>query len=367
MDLRWGSEELSTNVQGNLRLGAEGLEFGDVSGNLGQGILRTNFLVPLGQRTVGWFNVSLTQVAASRLVLPWPSLAGRVQGPVDLSLRGRLGAEWHGGGTAVLNHGRIFGIEVGEWHLPVQFAFVPRQGTGEVTVSDSYAMLANGRALGRAKWSFGVGGRVDGHLRFYDVDLHTLLSSAGDVGTIASGRLSGRIDFGGSDVRSVNDLTGTLSATLRQSQALQLPVLRQITPYLRVGMSSETFQSGQIEARLGRGIVRLQRFSLEGGLVQMVIDGTITLEGRLNLDVNARTGNITLLPPALRVLGLRLPIAGPIPLSVITEASFLLARSVVHLRVTGSVRNPVVQVEPLALLTEEAVRYFLLRALVPTP
>jgi hypothetical protein len=132
-------------------------------------------------------------------------------------------------------------------------------------------------------------------------------------------------------------------------------------------MSSETFQSGQLEARLARGVVRIQRLNLEGGLVQMVIEGTVTLGGRLNLDVNARTGNITLLPPALRLLGLRIPVAGPIPLSVLTEASFVLARSVIHLRVTGSVRNPVVQVEPIALLTEEAVRYFLLRALVSTP
>jgi hypothetical protein len=367
MDLRWGSEEVSTNVQGDLRLGAEGLEFRDISGNLGQGILRAGFLVPLGRRTGGYFNVALTQVDAGRLLLPWPALAGRVQGSVDLSLRGRLGAEWHGGGTAVLGRGRVFGIEVGEWHLPLQFAFAPRQGTGELSVSDSYATVANGRALGRGEWSFGAGGRVDGHVHFYDVDLRTLVHSAGDVGTVASGRLNGRIDFGGTNVHSVNDLTGTVSAALRQAQALQLPVLRQVTPFLRGGMSSETFQTGQLEARLGRGVVRIKRFNLEGGLVQIVVEGTVNLDGRLSLDVHARTGNVTLLPPGLRLLGLRIPIAGPIPLSVITEASFLLARSVVHLHVTGSVRNPVVQVEPFALLTEEAVRYFLYRALVAAP
>jgi hypothetical protein len=35
--------------------------------------------------------------------------------------------------------------------------------------------------------------------------------------------------------------------------------------------------------------------------------------------------------------------------------------------VRGTVRNPVVRVEPVSLLTEEAVRFFLNRALLPTP
>jgi hypothetical protein len=366
-DLRWGNEELSSGLQGEIRLREEGLEFRDVTGSIGQGILRANFLAPLGERTSGWFNVVLIGVDAGHLVLPWKSLSGRIQGPVDANLRGRLGAEWYGGGTVVLTRGRVFGLEVSEWHVPVQFAFAPRQGSGELTVSDSNAAIAEGRALGRAAFAFGSGARVEGNMRFYDVNIRTLLASAGEVGSFASGRLSGRFDLAGSEVHSVDDLTGTLSASLNQTQAMQLPVLRQITPFLRLGTSSTTFQTGQIQARLGRGIMRIQRFSLESSLVNVFIEGTVSLDGRLNLDVNARTGDVTLLPAGLRILGLRLPIAGPIPLSLITEASYLLARSVVHLRVTGSVRNPVVQIEPLALLTQEAVRYFLLRAVVPIP
>jgi hypothetical protein len=366
-NLRWDSEDIAPNLQGDVRLTREGLEVRDLTGSLTQGIARLSFLAPLEQNRGGWFTLSLLQVEASRLLLPWPSLAGRVQGPVDVALRGRLGTEWNGGGTVVFGPGRLAGIDVTEWNLPVQFAFAPRQGRGDLTVSDSYATVAHGRVLGRADVTFSDGARVDGHLRFFDVDLHTLLASAGDVGSIASGRLSGRLDLGGTNVHSVNDLTGTLTANLRQSQAMQLPVLRQITPYLRLGMSSETFHTGDIEARLDRGVVRLQRFNLQGGLFQLVIQGTVNLDGRLNLDVYGRTGNVTLLPPALRLLGLRIPLIGPIPLSVIREASLLLARSSIHLRVTGSIRNPVVQVQPLALLTEEAVRYFLLRVIIPAP
>ena len=38
-----------------------------------------------------------------------------------------------------------------------------------------------------------------------------------------------------------------------------------------------------------------------------------------------------------------------------------------RLRVTGTVRSPVVTVEPLSLLTEEALRFFVNRANIPLP
>jgi hypothetical protein len=366
-DLRWGDEQLSSSIQGDLLLRPDGLLFRELTGSFGGGIVQATFLVPLKERQVGRFQFAATGVEAGRVFLAWPALRDRIQGPVDIVLRGRLGAEWSGGGTAVLNRGRLFGVEVTELRLPVHFAYSPRQVRGEMTVSDLSGSLAQGRLVGRGEFTFADGARASGQLRFSEVNLHTLLTSAGEFGSIASGRLAGRFDIAGADMHSVNDLSGTLTATLNETQALQLPVLRQIAPFLRVGASATTFQNGQLEARLGRGLLSVQRFTLESTLMQLVIVGSVSLEGRLNLDVNARTGNIAALPAGLRLIGLRIPAIGPIPVSLIVEASFLLARSTVHLRVTGSVRNPVVQVQPLELLTEEAVRYFILRAVLPTP
>jgi hypothetical protein len=155
----------------------------------------------------------------------------------------------------------------------------------------------------------------------------------------------------------MDDLQATFFATLHQAQALQMPVLRQLTPFLRPGMSAATFQSGEAEARLARGVVRLQRLTLQGGILQMIVEGTITLASRLDLEVTARSADSGVLPPVLRLL--RIPTAGAMPLSLLAEASFLLANSVVHLRVTGTVRSPSIQIEPVRLLSEDAVRFFL--------
>src|SRR5262249_40462550 len=152
--------------------------------------------------------------------------------------------EVHGGGDVVLTRGRVFGLEVAEWRLPLQFGYSPREGRGDLTVSDSAATIALGRAVGRARFTWNDGARLEGSLRFYEVDLRSLTGSTGEFSSVAAGRLSGRVEFGGGDIRSANDLTASVSATLRQAQALQLPVLSQLVPFLRAGTSSATFQSG---------------------------------------------------------------------------------------------------------------------------
>jgi hypothetical protein len=364
IDIRWDNEDRADTLQGDLRIDGDRLEVCNASGTLGEGLVRAHLLFPFG-RGRGSFNLTLTQVDAARLVPPWSDL---LQGPMDLSLRGSIDGGLNGGGAIVLTRGKVLGVEVSEWRLPVQFSVALRRGDLELTVNDMHAVVAHGRAMGRGAFTQAAGsGRLEGNIRFHDLDMRALVAASGEGNAFGGGRVAGRIDLGGSDIRSADDVTATISATLSQTQALQLPVLKQLTPYLRPGMSASSFQSGQLEARLSRGSVRIQKLTLEGRLLQMIVEGTISLQGRIDLEVTARTDNIAFLPPGLRLLGLRLPAAGVLPVGLITEASLLLANRTVHLRVTGTLRSPVIQVEPIRLLTQEAVRYFLTRALFPTP
>jgi hypothetical protein len=94
-----------------------------------------------------------------------------------------------------------------------------------------------------------------------------------------------------------------------------LPVLHELAPFLLPGQSSAVFQSGTLRGRLSGGVFRIEELSFARTALQFSVTGTVTLQGRLNLDVTANTGNI----------GGRL----------------------IHLRVTGTVRNPIVTIEPL--------------------
>lgn len=355
----WADRDLDDMVRGDLVLTGEALELRNISGNLGRGgTLRARLAVPLTARRTGSFSVTLRGVEASDVLLPYPDLADQIKGPLDVHLYGRLGPEWYGGGTVVLTQGRVFGVRVNEWRVPLEFRYGPSSGNGEVHVRGSHASLAQGRADTELTYSWGAGGRLSGGMRFYEVNLAGLLGPESEFSSYASGRLSGRVEFGGYDVRSVNDVTATVDARLGQTQAYQVPVLRQLTPFLGMGQTG-TFTSGQLRGTLSRGVFRVQRFALTGNYVQLFMEGTVTTAGLLNLNALARTGVLGASGPLAAVFGPRFAAAAAIPASVLSAGAVLLAGQVVRFHLGGTVRSPVIQIQPLSSLTEEAFRFFL--------
>jgi hypothetical protein len=260
----------------------------------------------------------------------------------------------------------VLGIEVNEWRVPVDYWYAPNQGAGRLDVTETHAQIAQGRAQGRATLRWGGATRLEGHLRFSNANWRGLFKEFGSVGEAGSGLLTGRLDFGSDDLGTLDDLKASLDATLGRNQALELPVLRQLSPYL-APTASMMFQQGDLHARLSRGVISVQRLSLISPLLQVFLSGAITLQGRLDLDVVANTGNLVLGANVLRQLGLvELP-PGVLPSSLLTQASTLLSRRVIHLHVGGTVRSPHIRIDPVRLLTEEAVRFFLTRTTVPLP
>ena len=187
-----------------------------------------------------------------------------------------------------------------------------------------------------------------------------LLHSLGaDVSQFGTGQLSGQLDLGGTNIRSPDDLTGTFRASLQQAQAAELPVVRQLIPFLAPARSgSAVFTNGDLDILLARGILRIERCRLVGPVLQMVIEGTATLTGRLDLDATGNTGN-PLHAAGAESLGSRLPSVGTIPLRLLAEVTALFAGRLLHLEVTGTWRSPIIRVAPILSLTEEAARFFL--------
>ncbi len=366
--LRWDRTELAGSIRGEVNLTRRELRLRDLTGVLGQGLVRGQVAINFQQPDRSWFTLDFTRVEASRLLAPWPDLASLIEGPLQARLRGILGREWFGSGLVVLARGTVLGVDISAWRLPLDWSFAPGQGRGQVQIRESSAQVARGRATAQANLGWGAGSRLDGSIRFFGVDLQTLLRQLTESSQIGAGQMTGRFEFAGSEVRSLNDLTGILEAAFAQTQALEFPVLRQLAPYLAPGQSPNAFfRSGDLRARLARGVFRIERLSLVGTLVQLFMEGTISLQGRLALDVLANTGRLGPNPVGLRLLGLRLPVTGPVPLGLLTQASNYLSNRLLHLRVSGTIRSPIVQIEPISLLTEEAVRFFVSRSNLPIP
>ena len=110
---------------------------------------------------------------------------------------------------------------------------------------------------------------------------------------------------------------------------------------------------------------RVQRLALASPTAQLFAEGTVATNGRVDLNVVAHTGTIGPDVRGLRLFGLRLPAFGPIPISLIRDVSDFLSNRTIRLTITGTTNRPIVRVNVGALLTDQAVRFFLSRYVVP--
>jgi translocation and assembly module TamB len=368
-NLRLGDTLLTDGLTADLVLRNDSVQVRNLSAAVGEGGFRGVVVYNYRNPDRSYFNLQLEQVDVAVLLAAFPGAADAVEGLVDLHLRGNLGREWRGSGEAALTRGRVFGVEVDEWRLPVNFTFIPVRGRGQLTVRDSNAQLARGRATLQTELLFSTDAapRLEGNARFYNAQLKSLVRPTSGLGFFAVGQVTGRVNFSADSLRSADDLNATIDATLNQTQALELPVLSGLVPFVAPGRSATTFQQGELRGRLARGVFRIQKFNLSSPVVRLAIVGTITTQGRLDLEATGSTGRIGTNPAFLRLIGLRIPVAGPIPIGLLLEASSYLSSRVIHLRVTGTVRNPDVHLEPVQILAEEVVRFFLLQSNVPLP
>lgn len=364
-DLRWQGGEVMDHFSGDFRAGADGLTLRDAGGVLAGGSLRLSGAWRFDDPSRGWFDVRLLGAELGRLSADrdWLDL---VQGPLDLSLRGTFGAEWRGSGAASLSRGKVFGVEVSDWRLPVEFSFAPSTRQAEVSVRESSARVGTGRAQLRLGLRYSGGWRVEGQLLLLDAGLRSLAGLVGDVTSFARGRVTGRVDFAAAELRSLADLTASVQAKLNDAQALQLPVLKLLVPHLLPGQAALDFQAGELRGRLSGGVFRVSELTLDSSLLLLLLQGSVTLQGRLDLDVTAQTSSTGVDPLLLGSLLRKLPVVGPVPVGLVFRVTELLSDRVVHLRVGGTVRSPRVQVEPLRLLSDQAARYFLEKAVQVT-
>jgi hypothetical protein len=364
--LRWDRTDLATRLVSDIVIRNSVLELRETSAEVLGGSLRLRAAVNLRFPERSFLSVVAERMELNRLGAIFPELGLDGEGPMNLRLWTTLGREWRGGGQLELTRGKISGVDVGGWQIPYRFTWSPEWNRGELTVFDSGAQLAMGRANGRATVIWGSGVSVEVHVRFQNLEVRSLLRTFGEVGQqFGAGRASGLLDLTGRDVRSLNDLSGRLEIDFRQAQALQLPVLSRITPFLRGVSQATSFEKGDLRATLGRGIWRVQRLTAESRTLNLMAEGIVTVQGRLDLEVTVRTGELFVNPVLLRLLGLS--VGQPAPVEVLIRASEWLSNRVIHLRVGGTVGNPVVRVEPVRLLTEEAIRFFIRGTLPNAP
>jgi uncharacterized protein involved in outer membrane biogenesis len=362
--LSWGASIVGRELTGVIVLQDGVLRLSEFSGPFAGGELRALAQVRLRETRRNYFSLALRSADPQRLLVAVPELREQVAGPVTLVIRGQFGREMRGSGTVSLPRGTIFSVPVVDLRIPFDWAMA-MGGNGRLTIREGTVNTGTGRMEADLTVLWGLGARVDGQVRLLNVPLRTIVPNLGSSSLFGNGKITGRFDLSGSNVRSLDGVTGTLVATFHNTSVREIPLLQQTIPFLNVSGLSQPFQSGDVRGTLSKSVFRVSRLALVNSGAQVFAEGTISLAGRVEVSVVAHTGFLGPESRSLQLLGLRLPAFGPIPITLLLDVSDFLSNRTIRLTITGTTKDPAVHVNTSALLTEEAVRFFLGRYVLP--
>jgi hypothetical protein len=354
-DFGWGGDFADTSdVASEILVTSEGFEIPSINGDLAGGRLAGRLRYDFDRPRLSFVTLRLENADATALLEPFGFDVAK--GRVSATLRSNLGREFRGGGTITALRTSLSGIDVSELRIPYTFAKAPGGGA-QFTVTDARGTVANGRLTGKTDIVWNDTARVEGRIEFVDVNISEVAKASGGS-ALGIGKTTGRFDFTGSNVRTSDDLKGDLTASFGQTSVREIPILGSISPLMSPVQALTRFDGGDLVARLGSGQFRVERLALTNKSVKLFADGTVGLNGALDLGVVYNTGQIGPSAPLLRTILRDIPAIGPIPVGLIVRVTEAISNRVVRLRIGGTISKPSAQLNAVGLLTENAVRFF---------
>ena len=179
-----------------------------------------------------------------------------------------------------------------------------------------------------------------------------------------AGIIDGRATLQARRANSLEHVSGTFGFKLSQVEALQIPVLSEVAQAIELptisGMSKRDSQDGGVvRGRLSGQVIYVDEIAIQQSNVQVLVDGKSTIDGRLDLDLTASTGETSPTEGLVSMLHSPLMLAAPAPVALIAKANEAMKDRVVNVHVGGTIARPLVKVQPAKTLTQDAIRFFL--------
>jgi len=354
-DFAWGDARFdTTDLVSEIQVSGDGFEIPAITGELAGGLLRGRVRYDFDEPRKSLLTLKLENADATALLAPLGLKADG--GRISISLRSSIGKSFRGSGTVTAARAKIEGVDVSDVRIPVTWVFIPGGGA-QFTVRDAKATVANGSVSAKSEVVWNGSARVEGLIEFVDANVGDLAKGFGTK-AYGIGKTTGRFDFRGNDVRTASDLQGTLTARLGRTTVREIPILGSLTNVFSPVQALTRFDSGELTARLGSGLFRIERLTLAGTGAKLFADGTVSLGGKLDLDVVYNTGQIGPSAPLIRTFLRDIPAIGPIPVGLIVRITEGLSNRIVRVHIDGTTDRPTTRVNPTALLSENAVRFF---------
>jgi hypothetical protein len=362
------TSELSMRITSSVTFDGRRLRLQDVAGDLLGGRLRGLVVLNLENlRNGAFYRASVEGMSLPKFFPHIGADADLFTGTGDLQVRGRISTAITGAGTIEINRGTFAGLDVSAWRSPAEIEVNLSNYSGRFVIPSSSAQLAQGQMSGKLNYDWDSSGQLESALDFSNVNLKGLLRSSSRIQSIGEGRISGRLQLGGRSIKGLNDLTGSFSGRLQNTQPGSWPIFDRILSMLTgVGGRSLVFDNGSFQGVIGGGATRLNRLELVSQRARIWGAGSIRHNGGLDMDFTAFTGNTSVRGRGGEFLAAQLLTNLNPTTAVLVRINQLLSDRVIAVKVAGTLSSPTVTLKPGPTLTAEAAR-FLLVGVVPQP
>jgi translocation and assembly module TamB len=304
------------------------------------------------------FDFRVDRADLRRVLAFLPLFSQNVEGFGTLRLAGGLGATFRANGDIAVPQARLFRLPVRELRVPAELVVDPGSGAGTVRVRGGSTRFAGGQVRGEGSIRLGTNRSFQGEVVLTGVDLNTLARVLTAARRPASGRISGRLSLNGPDPAEVARYRGRVILDLDDASILSLPILSALDRFLG-SASGGIFEHGDLVCTIANKQVIVETFTLKGRIAQLHTTGTVGFDGQVNLVVLINTNQI--IPQTGQALVMAIPglrnAIGRREQATLQVANFLSNR-LLKLRVTGTVKNPSVSLDPKIVVANTAVAFF---------
>jgi hypothetical protein len=343
-DLRIGHQLAPSRMVCRIEFDPDAVRLQLAEGRLTNGQLGGELVKPLGGNAPASFRLNLTRLAIRPFVPEALNNRSQTDAVCDLTIEGILSRTSMGRGQLKVSGGSICGVRVAGLRAPFDWEWTPETRRAQASTDFRVTRLSGGQLSGRLRCGWNGGLWLDGEARLRAVDIQPIVRAARRSNDLLNGRLSGDVSLRGQSIRTLADLQGQYDVQLLKSRALALPVLDVLTNSL--GFSSPgaaTFDRTEATGRLSKGVLKVERMTMESSDARLWIEGQMTTGGRLDMEVTADSGQALALAA-----------------TVVTARPWdLFRRRLIFLHLGGTVQAPIIQPRTAEFIQQEIILFLL--------
>ncbi len=342
---RWRLDSLRGEVLG-------GAISGHVQGDLGSTIFDDAAHRPLD------FSVRIDRVALKEVLARAPALASVVEGFGSLRIAGGMGEGFQANGDFEVAAARFARVGVSDVRIPIEVSSNDGDPAGVAHLRRWSARLAGGQVRGDAWFRLGTDRAFSSTVEVSGIDIEPFARIESQAIRPATGRVTGKITLLGADLDQPRTYRGRVVLDLDDASLVAIPVFREIDRFLGAARGG-LFEDGDLEGSIANQQFHVDMLTLQGRLIQLHASGTVGFDGVVNLEVVVNTNQI--IPQTGEALVSAIPglrnMLGRNAQARLHVANYLSNR-LLKLRVTGTLRNPSVALDPGIALGQTALSFF---------